>query len=135
MKRSKPMKRTAFARKPRSTKSATDRAPARALLKRRSAKQRAMYAGSDGVEGRRALVARLLAERPWCEAGLPRVCTGAAVDVHEKLARSAGGSILDETNCLCLCRACHTWVGDHPREALALGLRLSRYAGRNEPQE
>lgn len=48
--------------------------------------------------------------------------------MHEVLARSAGGDILDETNLLCVCRACHDWIGQHPRKALELGLRQSRYA-------
>ncbi len=121
--------------------------------------------GTGRTEGRRELVARLLRERPYCEAG-PRICAflegaepedaaklgalggyprhawvddgkggvreghrcdGLSVDVHEILARSAGGSILDEANCLCVCRADHLWIGDHPKEALALGLRASRY--------
>lgn len=99
-------------------------------LAKRSAKMAKAYAGSAGVEGRRALVARLLAERPRCQAALPAVCTGDSVDVHELLARSAGGSILDVDNLVCVCRRCHTWIGDHPKEALVLGLRLSRYPGR-----
>lgn len=119
-------------------------------LKPRSAKMRAKYAGPDG---RANFVARILAERPRCEAAdlwarlfwsgsfdvldgpqlleRQRRCTGRSVDVHEKLARSAGGSILDPANCLCLCRPCHSFVGDRPLEALALGLRLSRYPARN----
>ncbi len=122
-------------------------------LARRSKKQERAYAGTKGVEGRRAFVARILAERPRCEARdlwarlfwsadfsvleqddlLKRMrgCQGRSVDVHEKLARSAGGSIVDDANCLALCRACHRFVGDRPLEALALGLRLSRYLGRN----
>lgn len=102
-------------------------------LRVRSKKKAKQYAGTVDVEGRRALVARLLAERPECQAG-PRIgtaCDGPSVDVHEILARSAGGSILDESNCLCVCRRHHTWIGDHPKEALALGLRKSRYPGRN----
>lgn len=97
----------------------------------RSAKTTAKYAGSGSAEGRRALVARLLAERPRCQATIANVCTGDSVDVHELLARSAGGSILDESNCICCCRSCHRWIGDHPLEALARGLRLSRYPARN----
>ncbi len=100
-------------------------------LAQRSAKMMAKYAGSGSVEGRRALVGRLLAERPRCQAAIVNVCAGDSVDVHELLARSAGGSILDETNCLCCCRPCHQWIGDHPLEALARGLRLSRYPARN----
>lgn len=103
----------------------------------RSKKTRAKYDGTELVEGRRDLVARLLRERPFCET-CPRIttvatvrCAGVAVDVHEVLARSAGGSILDEANCMTSCRTGHTWIGDHPKEALALGLRRSRYEGRN----
>lgn len=141
MKRSKPMKRTAFARKPRSTESAPDRAPARAPLKRRSAKQRAVYAGSDGVEGRADFVARILAERPHCEA-CPRISTrlffwrwcSSPTEVHEILRRSAGGDILAEANVIATCHQAHGWIHTHPKEARELGLLKSRYAGRNEPQ-
>ena len=130
-------------------------------LRYRSKKMAAIYKGTAELEGRAELVERLLRERPVCEAGEDIggfltdrdgvVRTGVAPgdmvdgawrwfwmrcgiqsrDVHEKLARSGGGSILDESNLLCVCRTCHDWIGDHPREALALGLRLSRYSARN----
>jgi hypothetical protein len=60
-------------------------------------------------------------------------CARLPCDVHELLARSAGGSILDDKNVLAVCRRCHDWIGAHPKEALALGLRRSRYARRNDP--
>jgi len=122
-------------------------------IKPRSTKQDAAYAGTDEVEGRRAYVARKLEEAPVCEAQrvwatlhdsgatvvLSRAqveqrafaCDYYAVDVHELLARSAGGGIVDEANTTNLCRACHDWIGRKPLQALALGLRQSRYAGRN----
>lgn len=115
-------------------------------LKPRSAKTAAKYAGSDGVEGRRAFVERILTERPECEARHLLLCchpddertldqagrcTRHSVDVHEILARSAGGSILDDKNVLAVCRSCHDWIGNHPKKATALGLRRSRYPGRN----
>lgn len=85
--------------------------------------------------GRRALVARILSARPRCEAGTKihsidpaHMCTRESVDVHELLARSAGGSILDEANCIAVCRRCHEWIGQRPKLALALGLRVSRYS-------
>jgi len=81
--------------------------------------------------GRRDLVARMLTDKPWCEVRIEDICDGASVDVHELLARSAGGSITDESNCVCVCRRCHDWINTHPKEARARGLRLSRYAGRN----
>ena len=116
-------------------------------LAKRSKKQARVYAGSEGVEGRAALVARLLAERPWCEVGaiivpwvrehLPRsrfACGVESRDVHEILRRSASGSITDETNMVVVCGRCHDWIhSSHPKEARTLGLLMSRYAGRNEP--
>lgn len=113
-------------------------------LRSRSKKTEARYSGPTG---RRALVARLLREFPHCQAHAKfwnafaesgfsdremhaawGSCERKSRDVHELLARSAGGDILDENNLICVCRSCHTWIGDHPRLALALGLRRSRYA-------
>lgn len=84
----------------------------RTPLKPRSEKRQA-----DMVE-RRALVKRLLAERPTCEARW--ACRGArAVDVHERLKRSRGGSILDpvQAHMVTLCRACHAMTEAQPAEA------------------
>jgi hypothetical protein len=103
-------------------------------MRRRSEKTAKVY------EKRRELVARLLKERPRCEA-CPRIlawcsangwmgrrpgCRG-DLDVHEILSRSAGGSILDEANCLCVCRPAHRWIHDHPIASKAMGLLRSRY--------
>lgn len=43
-------------------------------------------------------------------------------DVHEVVRRSQGGSILDESNLLCVCRSCHRRIGDYPELAFQLGL-------------
>lgn len=99
----------------------------------------AKYAGPDG---RAALVERMLRDRSDCET-CPRIhtvddrirCGLDVVDVHELLARSAGGSILDEANCVTTCRVGHDWIGKHPKEAITLGLRLSRYDGRNPTKD
>lgn len=107
----------------------------------RSEKRKALMAGDDG---RAAFVARVLLETPICEAQTVIVwkghlCDALAVDVHEKAARSHSGTkgkraaLTTRANVLALCRLCHDWVGQHPKEALALGLRLSRYEGRNPP--
>lgn len=67
---------------------------------------------------RRALVKRLLAERPKCEARW--VCQGArSVDVHERVKRSRGGSILDpdQAHMVAVCRACHDMTEREPAEA------------------
>ncbi len=75
------------------------------------------------------VVKQLLRERgSMCEAALP-VCDGRAVDAHERLARSAGGSITDGDNLLLVCRDCHSWIGSNPNRATELGLRESRYGG------
>lgn len=96
-------------------------------LAKRSAKTSKAYAGSAGVEGRRAFVARILAERPDCQANITGICTWRSVDVHEVIRRSAGGDILADSNVRALCRACHTWAHHHPREARRLGLLASRF--------
>jgi hypothetical protein len=44
------------------------------------------------------------------------------MDVHEKIRRSQGGSILDESNLLCVCRPCHRRIGNYPQLAFDLGL-------------
>lgn len=63
----------------------------------------------------------VLTARPVCEAGLPG-CTGRAVDVHEKCRRSQGADLLNADEVLAVCRRCHDWIGDHPAQAVALGL-------------
>lgn len=93
----------------------------RSRLKPRSKKMSKIY-----VE-RRKLVAKMLKEQPHCSANIDGVCSAIAVDVHELLARSQGGSILDPENCVTVCRPCHTWIGDNPARATALGLRRRRY--------
>lgn len=75
----------------------------------------------EAMKVRRPLVARLLAETPWCPARLQ--CRGAATtDVHERLSRARGGSITDERHghMVALCRACHDWITTHPAEAEAM---------------
>jgi 5-methylcytosine-specific restriction endonuclease McrA len=77
----------------------------------RSRKREAMY------RQRRPLVAALLAERPICE----RCGTNPSDDVHEVVSRARGGSILDTSNLVCLCRSCHRWLTDHPAAAVDEG--------------
>lgn len=121
-------------------------------MRQRSEKRARLYAGDEHTEGRAALVARILAERPRCEAGVsigrlallraghqpddahsPPVllaagCQGHSVDVHERLPRSGGGSLFDPANLLAVCRPCHEFIHEHPLDAIALGLRRSKYA-------
>jgi hypothetical protein len=79
---------------------------------------------------RRPLVQRLLEERPWCEAcpvfaehdSSITYRRNRSVDIHELIRRSQGGSILDESNLLAVCRGCHQRIGNHPALAFELGL-------------
>lgn len=93
-------------------------------LKHRSKKQEELY-----VE-RRKLVARMLQERPFCEAcpvfaqhdGNVTYVRRGSVDIHEIVRRSQGGSIVDESNCMAVCRPCHQRIGENPELAFSLGL-------------
>ena len=71
---------------------------------------------------RRPLVGLLLAERPVCE----RCQAARSTECHELLSRARGGSILDETNIVCLCSPCHFWITTHPAAATADGWLRSR---------
>jgi 5-methylcytosine-specific restriction endonuclease McrA len=79
---------------------------------------------------RRPLVARLLAQRPYCEAcpvfaehdELSIYNRRPSTDIHEIVRRSQGGSILDENNLLAVCRGCHNRIGNYPQLAFDLGL-------------
>lgn len=99
--------------------------PSRKPIPRRSAKMEAKYAGPDG---RRALVARLLSERPRCEyKQIVFECQQRSTEIHEVLSRARGGSILDESNCRALCHEHHRYITDHPLEAERLGLSKRRW--------
>lgn len=55
-------------------------------------------------------------------------CDGAAVDIHEIVSRSQAGSLplAVELGTMNVCRKCHDWITQHPREAKAMGFRMSR---------
>lgn len=97
--------------------------PRKRRMRARSARMSRLY------EVRREIVARLLAERPQCEARIEGVCSGRSEDVHEVLRRSAGGSIVDEANLRAVCRRCHDAIHRNPKAAMERGLLVSRYAG------
>ena len=78
----------------------------------RSKKREAIY------RKRRPLVEQLLAERSICE----RCGTNPSREIHEVVTRARGGSILDPANCRALCRRCHAWVTEHPKQAHEEGL-------------
>ena len=78
----------------------------------RSKKREAIY------RKRRPLVEQLLAERPICE----RCGMNPSTEIHEVVTRARGGSILDRANCRALCRGCHRWITEHPKQAHEEGL-------------
>jgi hypothetical protein len=79
---------------------------------------------------RRAVVAAVR-ERDGnrCQAaGLFPVGCGGRLDVHELVRRSAWSQgYLDEGNCVCCCRSCHTYLSEHPAEAQAAGMHLASW--------
>lgn len=109
-KRRKPLKRTPLKRG--------------APPKKRSKKREKLY------EERRPFVARILKERPLCEAckifaahdNKTTYLQHLSKDVHEIVRRSQGGSILDPDNVLAVCRPCHVRIGNYPELAFELGL-------------
>ena len=66
---------------------------------------------------RRKLRVKMLDQQPICE----RCWIAFATDLHEIKTRARGGSILDEDNIAVLCRVFHSWVTEHPAEALDEG--------------
>ena len=102
----------------------------RVAIRRRSRKRQALYAGPHG---RRAFVAELLYNAPYCVAKWPGVCTELATDVHEFIPRGRRGAILpgeiaqrQGQRFIPVCRACHTMLTDHPAEAVSRGLLQGR---------
>ncbi len=93
-------------------------------LNKRSKKMESAY------EKRRPFVEKILKERPLCEAckvfashdGKATFNHHMSRDVHEIVRRSQGGSILDESNVLAVCRPCHIRIGNYPQLAFDLGL-------------
>jgi hypothetical protein len=75
-----------------------------------------------------------LAESPTCEIGqhlaangVPNDCTGEATCLHERVKRSAQGSLVDPANLMRACSICNGWIEDNPKLARKLGLALFSY--------
>lgn len=130
----KPLKRTPLERrtplkarstlKPKKKLQAKKQLRPKKPLNQRSEKQKKLY------EERRPFVAKMLAENPWCAAcpafaahdGKVSYRRRHSTDIHELVRRSQGGSIVDEANCIAVCRPCHTRIGENPQLAFDLGL-------------
>jgi len=66
---------------------------------------------------------KFMEEKPMCEAALPG-CTGQSTDVHHKKGR--GQYHLMVSTWLSVCRHCHTYIEEHPAEAIELGFSEKR---------
>lgn len=86
-----------------------------------------------------------LAKRPWCEAGLKigrhlyggrtryTECSLRSTELHEPLTRARApgrDTILDIENSVSICRGCHSWVHEHPKDATKIDLLVSSWGRR-----
>jgi hypothetical protein len=55
-------------------------------------------------------------------------CDGIAVDIHEIVSRRQAGNLplAVELGTMNVCRRCHNWITEHPKEAHEMGYRMSR---------
>lgn len=65
-----------------------------------------------------------LLKHKYCEANLKR-CTKVATEIHHK-ASKIGKLYTDDNNFLAVCRNCHTWIEENPKEAKELGFSENR---------
>lgn len=70
-----------------------------------------------------ALRRQYLEQYPLCNARLPG-CSLSSADIHHKKGR--GKYHNDPTTWLSVCRTCHTWIEEHPKEAIELGFSEKR---------
>ena len=64
-----------------------------------------------------------LEQYPLCCASLPN-CSKNSTDIHHKKGR--GKHHNDPTTWLSVCRSCHMWIEEHPKESIALGYSIKR---------
>lgn len=64
-----------------------------------------------------------LEDKPLCEAHLDG-CNLQSTDVHHKKGRGEYHLIVNTW--LSVCRQCHTWIEEHPKEAIELGYSIKR---------
>lgn len=68
---------------------------------------------------------QFLKDYPMCHAHIDAHCTKYATEVHHKAGRIEE-LLLDQLYWLPTCHWCHKWTEEHPEEAKALGLSVSR---------
>ena len=64
-----------------------------------------------------------LTKHPMCQAALPN-CNKQSTDIHHMKGR--GEYHNDTTTWLSVCRSCHTWIEENPKEAIELELSQKR---------
>jgi 5-methylcytosine-specific restriction endonuclease McrA len=127
MKRNKPIKRSAPPKRKKQIKSTSSQSSTKKQqkpIRKTSKKQEDLY------KLRRPFVEKILSENPYCQAcpafakhdGKVVFSQNRSSDVHELVRRSQGGSIIDESNVIAVCRKCHTRIGNNPQLAFDLGL-------------
>jgi hypothetical protein len=83
---------------------------------------------AKNAERKRLMLERFGPQEEWrCLLADPQ-CFG-AVNGHELLKRSRGGSITDMDNVVLLCNYHNTWVEDYPEEANKMGLSKHSWEG------
>jgi hypothetical protein len=63
-------------------------------------------------------------ENPKCKANCNQYCTKETDDCQHL--RGRGKYLMDESTWMPVCRSCHTYIGDHSKEAYEKGWALSR---------
>lgn len=66
-----------------------------------------------------------MSEHPLCQANISGLCTTQSTDIHHVKGRS-GELLLEVSEWMSVCRACHMWIETHPIEAAELGYRKSK---------
>lgn len=64
------------------------------------------------------------ADNPKCKANCNQYCTKETDDCQHL--RGRGKYLMDESTWMPVCRSCHTYIGDHSKEAYEKGWALSR---------
>lgn len=72
-----------------------------------------------------------LLDNPVCQCGQSG-CTGEATEVHHKKGRGKWLTVVEFF--LAVCRKCHDYIENHPKEAKAKGFSLPRIEHKNKPE-
>lgn len=71
------------------------------------------------------IVKEMFASSVLCELKVPGVCTKMAEGLHHQAKR--GANYLNKKYLKRACNACNRWAEDHPKEAIELGISVSKF--------